>query len=80
MVISGDSMVIDEAHHNDRRVRKAPSWPVGSEIFVVVPDAKRQMVTTSPSSTIMEVTALQSPPIPSADDVLVHVSCFGCWL
>uniref|UniRef100_A0A7S3P7U3 Uncharacterized protein n=1 Tax=Amphora coffeiformis TaxID=265554 RepID=A0A7S3P7U3_9STRA len=68
-----DSMDIDEAHHrNIRRVRKAPS-PPGSEIFAVVPDPKRQMVTASPSSTIMEASALQSAPIPSPDDVLVHM-------
>ena len=71
-----DTMELEETRYfNDRRVRKAPS-PTGTEIPAVMPDAKRQMVTASPSSTIMEVSTLLPSSIPSADDVLVHVSSY----
>ena len=56
-----------------RRVRKAPM----ETFWVVLPDAKRQMLTTSPSSDTMSVDfppLAEIPSGPSPDDILIDVS------
>lgn len=68
--------VEDDNHYWDnggQRIRKAPA----GSVEIVLPDAKRQMSTTSPSSA-MEISAMPQhvPVMPSADDVLVQVSSF----
>ena len=74
VVYFGNMQVEDDNNYWDngggRRIRKVLA---SSEI--VLPDAKRQMSTNSPSSA-MEISAMPQdvPAMPSADDVLVQVS------